>query len=203
LVQQAPVPLIAGSARVDAALRLFASWLGQKGHNAEADAARDMGSRSACGVEQELPGPVGERNLYELHPRGRILVAAATIAGLYRQLAAVLATGNDAVIDGKDAFAAALAGLPPQVTARISWTDRWESDGPFAGALVEGDEQRILDANRRIAALPGPLIIVQAAKPAELAADASAICLNWLQEEVSTSINTAAAGGNASLMTIG
>ena len=28
-------------------------------------------------------------------------------------------------------------------------------------------------------------------------------CLNWMLEEVSTSINTAAAGGNASLMAIG
>ena len=33
--------------------------------------------------------------------------------------------------------------------------------------------------------------------------DAEAYCLDWLLEEVSTSINTAAAGGNASLMTIG
>ena len=46
-------------------------------------------------------------------------------------------------------------------------------------------------------------MLVQAATPAAVAADAEAYCLNWLVEEVSTSINTAAAGGNASLMTIG
>jgi RHH-type proline utilization regulon transcriptional repressor/proline dehydrogenase/delta 1-pyrroline-5-carboxylate dehydrogenase len=55
----------------------------------------------------------------------------------------------------------------------------------------------------RIARLGGPLVLVQAASSAEVAADAGAYCLNWLVEEVSTSINTAAAGGNASLMTIG
>ncbi len=57
--------------------------------------------------------------------------------------------------------------------------------------------------NQRIARLGGPLVLVQAATSAEIAADPQAYCLNWLVEEVSTSINTAAAGGNASLMTIG
>jgi RHH-type proline utilization regulon transcriptional repressor/proline dehydrogenase/delta 1-pyrroline-5-carboxylate dehydrogenase len=31
---------------------------------------------------------------------------------------------------------------------------------------------------------------------------AGAYCLDWLVEEVSTSVNTTAAGGNASLMTL-
>ncbi|NEK19023.1 hypothetical protein [Rhizobium leguminosarum] len=54
-----------------------------------------------------------------------------------------------------------------------------------------------------IAHLPDPLLLVQAATTEELANDPEAYCLNWLLEEVSTSINTAAAGGNASLMAIG
>jgi len=36
--------------------------------------------------------------------------------------------------------------------------------------------------------------------PKQLERDPDAYCLNWLLEEVSTSINTAAAGGNASLV---
>jgi RHH-type transcriptional regulator, proline utilization regulon repressor / proline dehydrogenase / delta 1-pyrroline-5-carboxylate dehydrogenase len=55
----------------------------------------------------------------------------------------------------------------------------------------------------RIAGLSGPLVLVQAATTEELKRDSGAYCLNWLLEEVTTSINTAAAGGNASLMTIG
>ena len=53
---------------------------------------------------------------------------------------------------------------------------------------------------------PGPdnlFVLVQAASTEELKRDPDAYCLNWLLEEVSTSINTTAAGGNASLMTIG
>jgi RHH-type proline utilization regulon transcriptional repressor/proline dehydrogenase/delta 1-pyrroline-5-carboxylate dehydrogenase len=89
------------------------------------------------------------------------------------------------------------------VEARISWTTDWESDGPFSGALVEGDADRVRTVNRRIAGLKGPLVLVQSATSKELETDHEAYCLNWLLEEVSTSINTAAAGGNASLMMIG
>jgi RHH-type proline utilization regulon transcriptional repressor/proline dehydrogenase/delta 1-pyrroline-5-carboxylate dehydrogenase len=85
----------------------------------------------------------------------------------------------------------------------VTWSGDWNTDGPFAGALVEGDATRVREVNARIAKLGGPLVLVQAASSAEVAADAGAYCLNWLVEEVSTSINTAAAGGNASLMTIG
>jgi RHH-type proline utilization regulon transcriptional repressor/proline dehydrogenase/delta 1-pyrroline-5-carboxylate dehydrogenase len=85
----------------------------------------------------------------------------------------------------------------------VSWTSDWEADGPFSGALVEGDTKRIGEVNRRIAQLSGPLVLVQAASTEELKRDPDAYCLNWLLEEVSTSINTTAAGGNASLMTIG
>ncbi len=46
-------------------------------------------------------------------------------------------------------------------------------------------------------------MLVQAATGEALREDPEAICLSWLVEEVSTSVNTAAAGGNASLMTIG
>jgi RHH-type proline utilization regulon transcriptional repressor/proline dehydrogenase/delta 1-pyrroline-5-carboxylate dehydrogenase len=81
----------------------------------------------------------------------------------------------------------------------VTWSGSWEADGPFAGALVEGDAARVRAVNQRIAKLGGPLVLVQAAN----GADTEPYCLNWLLEEVSMSVNTAAAGGNASLMTIG
>jgi len=201
LVQKAPVPPPHNSVRTDPALRDFATWLGQRGHNDAADAARELGALSALGLVKELPGPVGERNVYSLHPRGRILLAPQTATGLYRQMAAALAAGNAVVVD--TASGLSLPGLPASVAARVTWSSEWEKDGPFSGALVEGDAARVLAVNQRIATLGGPLVLVQAANPAAVAADAEAYCLNWLVEEVSTSINTAAAGGNASLMTIG
>mgnify|MGYP001806335943 CR=1 FL=1 len=203
LVQKAPVPPMHGSVRTDPALRDFATWLGQRGHNDDADAAREMGALSALGLVKELAGPVGERNVYSLHPRGRVLLVPQTAKGLFRQVAAALAAGNAVVIDTASGLSESLSGLPASVAARVTWSGDWEKDGPFAGALVEGDAARVRAVNARIAKLSGPLVLVQAASSVEVAADAGAYCLNWLVEEVSTSINTAAAGGNASLMTIG
>jgi len=59
--------------------------------------------------------------------------------------------------------------------------------------LVEGDVARLAEVARLVAAMPGPIVPVQSA------AD---IDLDLLVHEVSVSINTAAAGGNASLMAL-
>lgn len=203
LVRRAPVPPQHSSVHTDPALREFASWLGRMGHNAEADAARELAAISALGLEKDLAGPVGERNLYALHARGRILLVPQTQKGLFRQLSAALATGNDVVIDRASELEGTLASLPASITARMSWSSDWNAGGPFAGALVEGDSEAVLETNKKIAGLGGPLIPVQSATANDLADNYEAYCLNWLLEEVSTSINTAAAGGNASLMTIG
>ncbi|AVA24681.1 trifunctional transcriptional regulator/proline dehydrogenase/L-glutamate gamma-semialdehyde dehydrogenase [Rhizobium sp. NXC24] len=203
LVQKAPVPPQQDSVHTDPALRDYIIWLDRRGLSAEGEAARGYASRSALGLERELVGPVGERNLYALHPRGRILLVPETKTGLFRQIAAALSTGNQIAIDAGSGLESVLPDLPSSVSSRISWTSNWEKDGPFSGALVEGDRARVQSINQKIAALPGPLLLVQAATTDEVESDPDAYCLNWLLEEVSTSINTAAAGGNASLMTIG
>jgi RHH-type proline utilization regulon transcriptional repressor/proline dehydrogenase/delta 1-pyrroline-5-carboxylate dehydrogenase len=86
--------------------------------------------------------------------------------------------------------------VPSPVAERLSWAADWKAAGPFAGALVEGDAAAIREALGDIAMLPGPVVPVQVTGE-------GAMPLNWLLEEVSTSINTTAAGGNASLMAIG
>ncbi|MCB1445541.1 MAG: trifunctional transcriptional regulator/proline dehydrogenase/L-glutamate gamma-semialdehyde dehydrogenase [Rhizobiaceae bacterium] len=202
LVQTPPMPPHHSSVHIDPALLDFALWLDGRGERDAANAARDLGSLSALGLESELPGPVGERNLYALHARGHVLLAPQSRAGLYRQLAIALATGNRVSIDLESGLAPALDGLPPSVAARVAQAGDWAEAGPFAGALVEGDAERVRAVNKRIAGLPGPLVLVQSASTEEIAAGAG-YSLNWLLEEVSTSINTAAAGGNASLMSIG
>jgi delta 1-pyrroline-5-carboxylate dehydrogenase len=60
------------------ALQAFASWLEAHGEQAAAAHALACGIASPLGREEELPGPVGERNLYSLHPRGRILLRTAS-----------------------------------------------------------------------------------------------------------------------------
>src|SRR5690606_37748141 len=75
-------PLRADVAAVDPALTAFAQWLEAKGEDYLATIARAYGAISPLGLERELAGPVGERNFYALHPRGTILLHAATHAGL-------------------------------------------------------------------------------------------------------------------------
>jgi len=190
LVRTAPVlPAIAGH-RPDPALSDFADWLESKGNVEAAVEARQYGDRSPLRQVIELAGPVGERNLYALYPRGRFLLKPLTSAGLYRQIAAVLATGGSADIQDM----VIPDDLPASVALRVA-----RSDDPFAGVLVEGNMARVRATNKAIAALQGPIILVQAA---DSAAGAAPYSLDLMLEEVSTSINTTAAGGNATLMAI-
>jgi RHH-type proline utilization regulon transcriptional repressor/proline dehydrogenase/delta 1-pyrroline-5-carboxylate dehydrogenase len=142
--------------------------------------------------EIELPGPVGERNLYACHPRGRIALVARTAEGLRAQIDAVRATGNSAVIAADSAQCEWLDGaeaLPP-----IEWSDAALAAPGIAAALVEHAED-VRPVAEALARRDGAIVPLQLAS-------AEGYVHAWLVEEVSTSINTTAAGGNASLMTI-
>lgn len=193
LVRCAPVPPQLSSTAADPAARDLALWLEAKGDAAGAARTRAAARDSLLGGEVELPGPVGERNLYALHPRGAVLAIAETREGLVAQLGAGLAGGNMLVIHASPALRAEFADLPPAVAMRLRWAEDWRTEGPFAGALIEGGTEQMRDALGALAALPGPIVLPQAG--------ADYRC-EWLVEEVSTSINTTAAGGNASLMAL-
>lgn len=203
LVQLPPEPPQLSSVHRDGVLSEFTRWLEDGQKYTMAELARSVGGRSALGLELELPGPVGEKNLYALHPRGAILMVAKTQNGFLNQLACILATGNTAVVDVRDPQMAALvAQLPQSVAARVRSCTNWTEQLPLAGALLEAEGADLIALQQELAKLDGPLILTQAAASTAMEKP-DAYCLNWLLEEVSTSINTAAAGGNASLMTIG
>ncbi|CAN7693639.1 trifunctional transcriptional regulator/proline dehydrogenase/L-glutamate gamma-semialdehyde dehydrogenase [Rhizobium sp. LjRoot258] len=203
LVTTPPIPPQHSSVYSDPALSDFAKWLDQQGLSEDAEMARHLGSQSALGLETELAGPVGERNLYALHPRGVILCAPVSQTGLVRQVSAVLATGNSAIIHADESLRSTLNRVPVSVARRISWKETSTDAEAMAGALIEGDADRVSAMLAEVAAMPGALLLTQSASTEQLERDPDAYCLNWLLEEVSTSINTAAAGGNASLMSIG
>ncbi|MCB2061445.1 MAG: aldehyde dehydrogenase family protein, partial [Novosphingobium sp.] len=186
---------VAGGAP-DPALETFAGWLEQRGETGSAAIARECGSRSALGANLDLPGPVGEKNLYSIHPRGTILLRAQTREGMSAQIAAALATGNRIVLDAPH-LADDLSGLPQAVAERIDPA----GDQGWAGALIEGDSEQALASLAELAAAPGPLVPAQAAS-ADDCRKGCAYRLDWLVHEVSVSIDTTAAGGNASLMAI-
>ncbi|WEK47853.1 MAG: bifunctional proline dehydrogenase/L-glutamate gamma-semialdehyde dehydrogenase PutA [Candidatus Andeanibacterium colombiense] len=185
-----PAALPAGAA--DPALAEFAAWLDRRGEADAARMARAYGEASGAGWTTELPGPVGERDTYRLHPRGCVLIRPRTRAGLFQQLAAVLASGNTALVDGIDLP----VDLPAGVTIRLTKT------GSPACALVEGDAVDTLAMLGEVARRPGPVLPVQSASAEQCAGANPAYRLHWLLEEVSISTDTTAAGGNASLMMI-
>ncbi len=203
LVQNAPATAGLSSCSSVPVLSQFIGWLKAKGEHDAVAVAQAYWQRSLLGLSHELDGAVGERNLYEARSRGRILLVPETVFGLYHQMAAALATGNNIAINDRANFRMALTELPDIVSENIVWSSNWEKDGPFAGALVEGSKQQISDFNKRIANLAGPLVLVQASSSDELCQGELPYCLNWLIGEVSISINTAAIGGNPNLMAIG
>lgn len=190
LVRVAPAVALGGG-KADAVLHEFATWLEARGDSGLAERARSYGNGCALGARLDLAGPVGERNVYDLRSRGRVLLRPTTLEGLLEQIAVVLATGNDGVVEGMPLP----ADLPERVVDRLSST----AMDHYAAALVEGDRTVVGRTMRTVATLPGPIVSVHVANGDQALAYQS----NWLLEEVSTSINTTAAGGNATLMMIG
>jgi RHH-type proline utilization regulon transcriptional repressor/proline dehydrogenase/delta 1-pyrroline-5-carboxylate dehydrogenase len=182
------------------ALRVYIDWLRTAGHPAEAERCVGLMSRSPLGARVELKGPVGERNVYALRPRGRIAAVATSQSAALIQIGAILATGNDAIVSPGEALA--LKALPPELAHRVTMSF-YPLDAPaLAGALFEGEADTLAAALRHLANRPGPIVRIQALTPARLAAGED-YNLADLVEECAIATNIAAAGGNASLMAIG
>ena len=124
LVAEPPQGALEGLEGAGAALgtlRAYIDWLRAAGHGAEAERCVGLMSRSPLGARVELPGPVGERNVYALRRRGKIAAVAASDSGLLIQIGAILATGNDALVGAS--AARALKGLPAEFASRV-WRRR-------------------------------------------------------------------------------
>ncbi len=186
----------------------YVEWLRKQGHDQAATSCEYLRAMSALGAVATLPGPTGERNTYALEPRGPVLCLAATALGAQLQLGAALATGNQALFveagEGGRAAKALVAGLPAELAklASVVQDDAIESHARLGGVLFEGDGDGLIALNQRLADRAGPIVLAQGLSSAELA-QGRAYKLERLLAERSVSVNTAAAGGNASLMTIG
>jgi RHH-type transcriptional regulator, proline utilization regulon repressor / proline dehydrogenase / delta 1-pyrroline-5-carboxylate dehydrogenase len=182
-------------------IRAYTDWLAARGHHLEAERCVGMMARSPIGARVELRGPVGERNVYTLRRRGRVAAVATSESGLLIQIGAILATGNDALV-GTALAERALSGLPAELRPRISRSPDPLSAPTLAFALLEGEEAATLEVLRKLAGRTGPIVRLEALSATRLAAGED-YNLADLVEECATATNTAAAGGNASLMTIG
>jgi RHH-type proline utilization regulon transcriptional repressor/proline dehydrogenase/delta 1-pyrroline-5-carboxylate dehydrogenase len=184
LLSAPPPPALPGKAPPVAAV--FHEWLAAQGHAAEAARASLFIERTPLGYVAELPGPVGERNLYLLEPRGTIGCIASTPGALLVQIAAALAAGNRIILPTRSL----LPDLPPEVESMVT------RDGTASAYLFEGSESDLRALAERLAEGEGPI------QPVHVATDGD-YPLEFLVREKCVSTNTAAAGGNASLMSIG
>jgi len=143
-----------------------------------------------------LAGPTGESNVYRLLPREAVLCLADDEADRLAQLAAVLAVGGRVLWPAE---AAALAERLPEVLRdRVTLAQDWtRATVHFDALLHHGDAGARRSLCRQMAERAGPIVGVIALEPGQ-----HAIPLERLVVERALSINTAAAGGNASLMTI-
>ncbi|QOL51896.1 trifunctional transcriptional regulator/proline dehydrogenase/L-glutamate gamma-semialdehyde dehydrogenase [Massilia litorea] len=191
--QAAPLP-VHGTAAY-AALAALQVWARANGHE-DIVALGDIYARSQLnGTTLALPGPTGEKNSLSFHARGVVLCAARSTKGMLNQLAATMATGNRAfVLAGSQV--AMPEELPPEVKDRIRFIGAAEVDNcAFEIALVESGLQGSLRS--QLAARPGAIVGI-------VDTDAVSAVPVWrLVAERALCVNTTAAGGNASLMTLG
>jgi RHH-type proline utilization regulon transcriptional repressor/proline dehydrogenase/delta 1-pyrroline-5-carboxylate dehydrogenase len=162
---------------------------------------RAYAAASPLQAPSSLPGPVGEHNVYTRHGRGRIALLARSETALLLQLGAVFATGNRALIESGNPAAAGLGSLPAALASSIDRADSWTTAGEIAGVLVAGPADELVRANREAAERDGPIVPVQGGSGGATP-DGVAYDLGLLVSEFVTSTNTAAAGGNASLMSL-
>ena len=162
-----------------------------------ASLAGDLARGSRLGLAMELQGPVGERNVYSLVPRGGVLCDAANESNLIAQIACALSAGNRAILDGP-AAAPLLASLPASAKASLELA---KPDSRFEAALTDRQGDDLVAFAGRIARRDGPITSLHRVDADTLRRDEAP--LDMLLGERSLCVNTTAAGGNASLMSIG
>ncbi len=162
-----------------------------------AELCQHYGDLAQAGVVRLLPGPTGERNTFSLLPRDQVLCLADNEQDVLIQLAAVTSIGSKALWQDDELHRALLASLPDAVKARITLA-RDPLAAEFDAVIYHGDADQLRTLCEQIAAREGAIVSVQGFARGE-----TNLLLERLLIERSLSVNTAAAGGNASLMTIG
>jgi RHH-type proline utilization regulon transcriptional repressor/proline dehydrogenase/delta 1-pyrroline-5-carboxylate dehydrogenase len=181
------------------ALSALAYWANKTNRPALATQCQRFGELSRSGSSRTLSGPTGERNVYTLQPRESVLCLADAEADRLVQLAAVLSVGSTAIWPADAGAQSLRASLPAEVQQSVAVASDWTSETVvFDAVLHHGDATSLTGVVHRIASRAGPIVGVRAFAPGDVS-----IPLESLVVERALSVNTAAAGGNASLMTIG
>lgn len=161
-----------------------------------ADWCRSLGVGQAGRL---LPGPTGERNAYAVQARARVLCVADDVGDALTQVAAVLALNAQVLWAPSKALSALYRRLPAPVQAHIVWCPQGTLETQaFDAVLHHGSPASLVQWAVQVAARPGPIVAVHAH-----ARGSQSLALERLLLERAISVNTAAAGGNTRLMTMG
>ena len=147
--------------------------------------------RSLVGKELLLPGPTGEENRLRFLPRHLIGGFATTPEGYAGQIVTAFANGAPPVLPANPETERIRHSLPASLQARCRLSEDLLAE-PIDLLLFEGEAALAALWRRRLAERPGPIVplLTPPYRPERLI------------HERSLSINTAAVGGNASLMTL-
>jgi RHH-type proline utilization regulon transcriptional repressor/proline dehydrogenase/delta 1-pyrroline-5-carboxylate dehydrogenase len=180
------------------ALSALHDWAVTKNNLALAHACAQFAAANPAGLQATLSGPTGELNVYRVQARARVLCLTGdqpkADADRLTQLAAVLAVGGRAVWPLQSQ--ALHAQLPAAVQSQVVLEDT-ARDQDIDAALLHADETTTLHWQAQLAQRYGPIVTLTAMRPGD-----AAVPLQRLVSERSVSTNMAAAGGNASLMTL-
>jgi RHH-type proline utilization regulon transcriptional repressor/proline dehydrogenase/delta 1-pyrroline-5-carboxylate dehydrogenase len=147
--------------------------------------------RSLAGKELLLPGPTGEENRLRFLPRRLIGGFATTPAGYAAQIVTAFANGAPLVLLRTPETERIQYGLPASLQAHCRLSEDLLAE-PIDLLLCDGDAALTTLWRQRLAERPGPIVplLTPPYRPERLI------------HERSLSVNTAAVGGNASLMTL-
>ncbi|MEB3839377.1 trifunctional transcriptional regulator/proline dehydrogenase/L-glutamate gamma-semialdehyde dehydrogenase [Pseudomonas guariconensis] len=196
-----------GEGKVDTVLRdqlikplhTLKTWAASSQMGELASLCDQFAAQSQSGISRVLPGPTGERNTYTVLPREHVLCLADNDADLLAQLAAVLAVGSSAVWADAEPGKSLRARLPKELQAKVKLVADWQKDDvAFDAVIHHGDSDQLRGVCEQVAKRAGAIVGVHG-----LSSGDHQIALERLVIERAVSVNTAAAGGNASLMTIG
>lgn len=182
------------------ALEAFKKWLLEQKKLDLLQQMEDYEKYKDSGKTFVLPGPTGERNIYQLYPREKVLCLANNKQDAFTQLATMLAVGSQMLWPKKPLHHQLFASLPPLVQQRISFADNddWSSESLFFDAVIHhGDGASLTILCQQLAKRTGPIVSVESLGQGE-----TKIQLERFLIERSLSINTTAASGNTHLMTM-
>jgi RHH-type transcriptional regulator, proline utilization regulon repressor / proline dehydrogenase / delta 1-pyrroline-5-carboxylate dehydrogenase len=194
-LQRNAAPLLEQGRKPYAALHELMVWARTHGHEDLVTLGESYARTQLNGITLDLPGPTGERNRLSFSPRGVVLCAAESMKALLNQLAAAMATGNRALLLASADWHLP-DDLPAEVKDRIRFIGAQEvAQCDFQIALIETGMKS--DLRSQLASRPDAIVSI-------VDTDGVAPVPLWrLVAERAVCVNTTAAGGNASLMTLG